>query len=118
MEPSVDNVKDSERSFAFYTTLIITSILPLGLFVYQRNFRAIAEDYGLELSRLAYWLLQPGSIAILGLLPVAVFTKEYVIAKVSYRSWFNLAALNVGILTLIVCGYNLMSTVVGGMAGD
>jgi hypothetical protein len=118
MDPVVDSPENSERSFAFYTTLVITSILPVGLLLFQRSMRAIAEDYGLELSWLAFWLLQPGAIVIFALLPATVFAKEYVLSNATYRSWSNLVALNVGILTLIVCGYSLMSTVVGGMAGD
>jgi hypothetical protein len=112
MEPTNETRNDSERSFAFFTTLIITSILPVWLLVSQRNFLAIAEDYELELSRLAYWLLQPVSIAVLGLLPMTVFIKEYVISKDTHRSWFNLIALGVGMLALFVCGYCLMSTFV------
>jgi hypothetical protein len=106
----------SSRSFVLYTTLVITSILPIGLLVYRSSLLdELLSNSAFEASRLAYLLLEPLTVVIAFALPVAVLVKELVIQDGNRRSWFNLVALNVGILSLIVCGYILMSNVIGAM---
>ncbi len=65
------------RSTSFYLTLVLTLVLPIGLWFVGASVKAVFNDFDLEVSQLTILFLNPGLPILLLALPFGVVVKEY-----------------------------------------
>jgi hypothetical protein len=94
-------------SVSAYATLMLTLLLPVGLWLSQSWFREVFEDFELEISRLTQLFLDPVLPYAALVLPLAVVVKEFVIGNQSNRRRCDAVFATLAIISLVFAGLAL-----------
>lgn len=108
------------RSASFYATLILTILVPVGLWFVQTSIKEVLQDFDLEVSQLTIVFLNPFLPFILLALPLGVVVKELLFQdqRVRFQCDSFLSAL--AIIALVVAYLALvkpLSELLNGLQG-
>jgi hypothetical protein len=95
------------NSVSAYATLMLTLLLPVGLWFSQSWFREVFEDFELDLSRLTQLFLDPMLPYAALVLSLAVIVKEFVIGNQPNRRRCDTVFATLAIISLVFAGMGL-----------
>jgi hypothetical protein len=95
------------NSVSAYATLILTMLLPVGLWFSQSWFREVLQDFELQISQFTRLFLDPAMPYAALLLPCAVIIKEFVIGDQSIRRRCDAVFATLAIISLVFVGMGL-----------
>jgi hypothetical protein len=96
------------HSIRFYVALVFTCLPSVSLWLIQDNFRAIFEDFELDLSQFTQFFLRRQAVYLTLLVPKAVILKELLATPDALRKQFDIALSVLGLFTLIIIGVALL----------
>jgi hypothetical protein len=116
---------DSRESRPFnsessYVTLVLTMLLPIGLWFSRTMFLKIFQEFDAEVPQLARIFLDPALPFLLLILPIAVVAKEFVIGDYTKRRRCDAVFATLAIISLAFAWFALgvpMRQLLNGLSG-
>ena len=90
------------RSASFYATLILTILVPVGLWIVQSSIEEILKDFELDVSQMTIFFLNPFLPFILLALPLGVVVKELLVQDQRVRFQIDTVFAALAIMVLVV----------------
>jgi hypothetical protein len=87
-----------------YVTLILTLLLPVGLWFSQDSLRDYFGDFDFNISQLTIWFLNPSMPFVLLILPFCVVAKEFLFSNQTNRKRCDAVIVTLAIVSLVFAG--------------
>jgi hypothetical protein len=92
------------NSVSSYATLVLTMLLPIGLWFSQSRLRDYFGDFDFNISQLTIWFLNPSMPFMLLVLPFCVVAKEFMFGNQTNRKRCDAAIATLAIVSLVFAG--------------
>jgi hypothetical protein len=103
-----------------YATLVLTMLLPVGLWLSQNRLRDYFGDFAFDISQLTIWFLNPSMPFMLLVLPFCVVAKEFMFGNQTNRKRCDAVIATLAIVSLVFAGLAFglpMRALVNGLDG-
>ncbi len=95
------------RSASFYVTLVLTILLPVGLWLVGSSAKEVFQDFEIALSQLTLLFLNPWLPLLLLGLPLGVIAKEFLFHDRRVRHQCDVVFAVLAIIVIVVAGFAL-----------
>ena len=105
-QPHVDNFDRARpfNSMSAYWVLVLTCLLPVGLWLAQNSLRNTFADFDYNISQLTIWFLNPSMPFLLLILPLCAVAKEFLLGNQTTRNRCDAVLVTLAIVSLVFAG--------------